>query len=602
MVKGGTSPVPVKGTPPMQSKEPLATQAASSTTSLGQQTRRGNVPNVTKAAMSIAPHRPIARTREPTARERARANVTYAGHLATPDAFMTSIQREQTTQATTPQPVEQSKHGNDNPKAATTPDDYMANIQHYQKQTTQTTTSQFVEQAKHASDSPKAVATLRGLPETDLKMGSAKGVQASNPVPEVDLMDLDVGSAAPDQPVIGFTDTSDSAAQADEVPQGTAMPVNGPASPLSSLEAVLAFTQNIENLQATGYLTNDLLQTLKTVADEVDARAKAERANAEQARIEEARVKQEHTEQAKVEQAKSTSFMKLAKASTYTAGDIMALRPKTASPPPRVVVTERAPQLPREKTKTPVPKRTVLPTPENSLLQAVAQRLKTQRGLIVGEHVYRTRFQRAQSISETEESHRYDDVSSKPAASNTGPTLPSHVASLAPITDDGAAMRTHDVPTGEASSKPTRTGPQLPPHLVNKTPSTDPGAAARAQYSAKTVVSSQPSRPGPQLPAHLLNWPTTSDPGAAARIQYGGTTEASAKASRSGPGLPPHLANKTPITDPGAAARAQYGSAPVASDGRKVLSPLNGQLRSPTLIGSAVARPALTNPKPHKAR
>ena len=160
--------------------------------------------------------------------------------------------------------------------------------------------------------------------------------------------------------------------------------------------------------------------------------------------------------------------------------------------------------------------------------RSLAENLARQREAIIGEHVYKARFQPASGLVERFKNLTINDAP-KPTISQQPPSSPPKAACN---------------PFG-ASKSASAHGicPTLPTFLQQAIEFKDPGAAAREQYSGAKVNepisrSSQAMNPSmsvpktttfaslagsaPSLPAFLQGVPTASDVGAAARRQYGG--------------------------------------------------------------------------------
>ena len=327
---------------------------------------------------------------------------------------MSSIQRKTATQLGPTKSDERATLGDERSNAAAPPDHFMAEAQ--PKQGVYTPMSSSMKQPNHEIRTPEDNIRANQCSKTDAQLGTSPASPALRS--QADLMDLDAEPPSADKPVLEFRDTSNGVAQPGKESQVRVGQKKSKSSATSSLEGALAFVSNIEDLQASGFLTEEMLRTLQTVAGEVNARAKAEREKIEQA-------KAEAVDASRAEEAQVANSIKPTKASIYSAADIMALRPRTTSPPPEIAVA---------KSTAVAPKQQAMAIPQSSLLQEVAQQLTAQRDLIVGEHVHRTRFQRPQA-------------------------------------------------TGKSAR------PQLPPHLANVEPSPDMGAAARAQYGTTPVTS-----------------------------------------------------------------------------------------------------------------
>lgn len=170
------------------------------------------------------------------------------------------------------------------------------------------------------------------------------------------------------------------------------------------VDASSSFDKQIEALEKIGILSAAQLAVLKSIQSQVHARENA------------------HTP---VEEAHRQAI--------YTESELVSLRPNAVAP---------------------------------KVTTGIARKLaKQQDAFLIGEHVHKTRFHTAASLTEDFEKLSISDKN--PAKSR---------ATNVPTTEKS---RTN--PFGPAPAKGK--GPSLPAHLLNQTPAADHGAAARAQYS-----------------------------------------------------------------------------------------------------------------------
>ena len=351
----------------------------------------------------------------------------------------------------TPKPGEHS--GRESSRESTTyngqlatPNDFMASIQ-----------SKPTLQVPNAANQPDIQIPTNGANQiSDISQVKTPSPERSSA--QTDLMDIDVGQEVPHQPVIGFTHPADSTTKT-KAQKDTVAATGSTNNNLSSFADIEKFIENIGKARAAGLLEDYQLKTLQNIVHELETRANAEAVKA--------KVRDKPTK--------------------YTRAEILALRPKTESPPSKVVAA--SPKPPPNRREEP----TKVLSDANNLRSAYASPnqeenlLAGQRELIVGEHVHRTRFQPAQLTEKFGEMSLVDNAPSKPASSTqprSGPSLPAHLANLPPITDHGAAMRAQYGVTNRPSLKSFKTGPTLPAHLANRPPVKDQGAAARAQYGS----------------------------------------------------------------------------------------------------------------------
>ena len=425
-----------------------------------------------------------------------------------------------------------------------------------------------------------------------------------------DLMDLDLGQEASNQPVLSFTQPREQTA-----PQATA--AMKPDAP------VIDVAKHLHALEACGLLTMEQLNMLRTVrpiqnADEANFPAEP-KIESEPAKLTSTTVQDEPHYPGK-----------------YTAAELVAHRPITpaTSTLEAVILSPTTPQ--GTQGLNPFGARVVqlqAYIPRESR-RSLALQLAEQKRAMIGEHIHRSAFQPHASlvkgfqkltfsdktpsdVSETlteftatefiEAARKEREVLEYPrsnsfglAKKKVGLSLPPHLCDQKPAADPGAAVRAQygfgDVPAFGPNDLQIKlsiakaAAPSLPPRLRSKSPS-DSGATARAQYGDSEVpartsmvqpqvhVTVQTTKPS--LPAHLRGQ-TTNDTAAAARAQYGGNKiaaqlpdvqhQSQVLVGSIKPSLPAHLRSKT-TNDTGAA---------------NVLTSIhnNGQLRSPTFAGA----------------
>lgn len=168
-----------------------------------------------------------------------------------------------------------------------------------------------------------------------------------------------------------------------------------------------SFDKQIEALEKIGILSATQLSVLKSIQSQVHAREDAHRPKAPRQPI-------------------------------YTESELVSLRPRAAA---------------------------------LKVAAGISRKLaKEQHAFLIGEHVYKTRFHPAASL--TEDSKRLSISEKEPAKLK---------AMNVPNTEESKTN-----PFGLPPAKTKGKGPSLPAHLLNQTPATDHGAAARAQYSGNT--------------------------------------------------------------------------------------------------------------------
>ena len=400
----------------------------------------------------------------------------------------------------------------------------------------------------------------KGLPSSTLTEEVKKpnvGVKPSISSSSRDIMDLEVEQDSSIQPVLNFTHSAAKPTQPTTMSSNTNTKASNPI--IQHLEAIES------SGLASGLLNAEQLDLLRSIRVQVQIVKDPEPIMTPEPAAELATVK--------------------APVSTSNPISVTSSTPPLTSPSGIATVSEKTPS------KTPK----IIERRGRSL----AQKLADQRAVLIGEHIYKTRFQPAEaalseefgklSLSDQKATTEAPIATSNPfgpAKSNSSKkrilSLPPHLVGQEPVADSGVTARAQN--SRLDTSKPT-----LPPHLVSQAPPTDTGAAARAQYLGHDI-SSKPSLPPhlvhqaaphaaptdhgaaaraqylehdvsskPTLPPHLIRQAASTDHEAAARAQYAG----SGVTSR--PSLPPHLARQAAPIDHGAAARAQYANPNVTS-------------------------------------
>ena len=195
------------------------------------------------------------------------------------------------------------------------------------------------------------------------------------------------------------------------------------------VQASPSFEQHIEALEKRGVLSADQLEALKLIATQVRTREDAENL------------------------VKETPRQK-----TYTKSELVSLRPAAA--PPNVTI-------------------------------GIAKKFaEQQKAFLIGEHVHKTRYHTAASLTEDFEKLSITDkkhVDKEPVnapAKNLQDIGKSKINPFGPPPTNGK-------------------GPSLPAHLLNQTTTADHGAAARAQYSSSNDILAPVSTQ--QLPADVTS-------------------------------------------------------------------------------------------------
>jgi len=481
VVKGSVSAAPITQKLLKQSNKASALRSAPSMSINRQPSSHSTVSGTKQTSSNVHAQPPTPKPKEVMPREPGKVNVTYAGNLATPDDFMASVRRKQAplakTQSVTQPKLEPSSHND----AVTMEEPQGSDLQRKQAPAVET-------QLKPQGDTPKPFARIEGFLETGPNVAKAKTVKAEKPPGQPDLMDF--------EPVIGFTHPSDSVTKTEKVLQERVTPTDTTSLQSPTSDDMMLLIQKLKIAEAVG-AQGEHQEALQNLIHDLEAPVKAKRAQA------------------------ATAPMKLTKTSTYSVTDMMALRPKIALPPPKDAVTSSKPLAGRGETTVPASIAAMSPISESSsihnrapprprpaqgrasmsipnittlttdlgLAREIALQQGANRELLVGEHVHKTHFQRAQLVEKREDVSLADSVPSKLAASRAGPSLPAHLANLAAITDHGAATRSQYDALSDTSSHTSRRGPSLPAHLANQPAVTDAGAAVRAEYDSGPVTS-----------------------------------------------------------------------------------------------------------------
>ena len=363
-----------------------------------------------------------------------------------------------------------------------------------------------------------------------------------------DLMDLDLGQEASNQPVLSFTLPQEQTAS-----QTTA--AMEPDTP------VLDVAKHIRALEASGLLTKEQLNLLRTVRPFQDA----DKANI----LAEPKIESEPAEPTSTMAQDEPHHL-----GKYTAAELVALRSITSvtSTLKAIFMSPTTPQ--GMQGLNPFGARVVQLQAYNprESHRSLALQLAEQKRAMIGEHIHRSAFQPHASPVKGFQKLTFSD--------KTPPDVSETLAESTATESSEAARKKREVleysssnPFGLARKK---AGLSLP-HLHDPKPAADPGAAVRAQYGlgdypffvpndlqtklpiAKAAV--------PSLPSHLHS-ESPSDSGATARAQHG-HNEVPARISMvqprghvtvqtTKPSLPAHLRGQT-SSDTAAAARAQYG-------------------------------------------
>ena len=427
-MKGSTSPSQVNGSSLIKSVQTHSIQQVSSPSFLQKSSGNGRI----SRARSNAPiQRPAPKPKEGLSKEPSRLKASYSGKLATPNDFMASINRT---------PQTQIQGGPKLPRHA---------------EEASVVATAHVEGATH-----KVNGTLGESEDKKVSLRSSS--------PQTDLMDLDVEQQVSHQPVIAFTHPS-SGGTGINASGSQLTPIDITVQDPLVLTKITPFIENIKLARTAGLLNKSQLKTLENIVHELQNRA----------------------DKQATEPVKATVPNKPTKVGSYSRADILALRPKTASPPPKVAIASFESSKLGQGNPKPMPNIVTPPLADIELKKSIVKQLEAQREHIVGEHVHRTRFQRADSIGKFSDLSVVDSASSNstcPIQPPHGPSLPAHLAKVPSVKDHGAATRAEYAISGSASSKssgaPSVRGPTLPAHLTKWVPVVDQGAAVRAQYSS----------------------------------------------------------------------------------------------------------------------
>ena len=231
---------------------------------------------------------------------------------------------------------------------------------------------------------------------------------------------------------------------------------------------------------------------------------------------------------------------------------LMDIKPKKASETdvPGVSSPNIEPEAPAMTLKVSVtPSASSVASNTRDSRRSLALSLARQRDAIIGEHIVKTRFLSAVSLSE-----QFDSL----GITTTPSVLATKTTNLIPKASKN--------PSGEPNPTATRatSGPAIPAFLTENTPFADPGAAARAQYGGINSVSEAPKPPLKNAMASNI----IQDPAASTKASAAPRRVIPAKRAR--PSLPAFLQGATASTDLGAAARNQYG----VNSGKRGVDPL----------------------------
>ena len=218
------------------------------------------------------------------------------------------------------------------------------------------------------------------------------------------------------------------------------------------------------------------------------------------------------------------------------AAEPVAVMPNQVPAAPTIASSARNP-FPRMPSLVTIVNAPPIATSTRDNRRSIVEDLAKQRAAIIGEHVYKTRFQsksglvenfRKLSISDTHIAASADKANSPPAIAMSNP---------------------FGIPK-PASSRPT--GPTLP-NFLQQAASIDAGAAARAQYGGLVNA----GEPAPR-PSRTMTITSMFAPEATTRPLSSGTRNRDTSVARSGPSIPTFLQGASASQDPGAAARKQY--------------------------------------------
>lgn len=388
----------------------------------------------------------------------------YEGILVTPDDFMAKVLRSKAPSVTTSRASEPKGHDVGPEAVAITLGRGVTKIRDVPIKIT----------SIDAQDPDPPGPALKHVAQTAVVDSANRTTSATLSPTQYDLMDVDISVEASPQTVIEFTHLVDSEAPKDPSARSPNIDQQIPSN-----EGHPLLMQNIEALQRLGGLSTEQLDLLQTLKAQIQSRASTQ-----------------------------------------------AREPPAPKVDAKATIVEPKAHAEQQNIALPVSQAVVIPSSRAVARESTAKKLVSQRNVLIGEHVHRTRFQHAALREKFQDLNIAGQPSSTPAELNT----------------DGLATSN---PFGP--SRPLATGPSLPAHLANNAAVTDLGAAVRAQYNPSNAAKRDRA-----------------------------TTQA-----RTGPSLPAHLASLPPVVDAGAAARTQYNSADITSRGRGILNPIsNGYLRS----------------------
>ena len=220
--------------------------------------------------------------------------------------------------------------------------------------------------------------------------------------------------------------------------------------------------------------------------------------------------------------------------------------------------------------------------------QSLSEGLKRQREAIIGEHIYKHRYESFASSCENYPAN--ENISVQSSEASTAAVAPQNKfhSNFVKISEPSAAplatksTNTEPMATGNpfgpprASTRPA--GPALPSFLQRATTSSDPGAAARAQYEAIEISRPLPSNENIR-PSSSNNILTQSSRPTSRTTNHVSTTPHVVSSTGSGPALPTFLQGASPSTDLGAAVRQQYANANASAGIRTGQDPLESAKR-----------------------
>ena len=255
-------------------------------------------------------------------------------------------------------------------------------------------------------------------PSVPLTTDASKSASKTETVAHKSNTDTDTSrirtTAGVDKPAVSFNSRPKADLMDLDCDQQTTQPVLQFTAPKNEeqlsrpvVQASPSFEQHIETLERRGVLSADQLEALKSIATQVRAREDAEKLVNETPRQK-----------------------------TYTKSELVSLRPAAASP---------------------------------NVTTGIARHFtEQQKAFLIGEHVHKTRYQTAASL--TEDFEKLSITDKKPVN--------------APANNLQNFGKSKINPFGPPPTKSK--GPSLPAHLLNQTTTADHGAAARAQYSGSS--------------------------------------------------------------------------------------------------------------------